>query len=376
MLQAPAGHIFRKVLVGLAGSGLAIVIIGLVAGFIPPPKDALADSSRIVSIYFDGQKKVITGQATTVGETLSQAGVKVGKDDLVEPSVETAIPAGFFNVNIYRSRPVVVVDGERELLVQTALQSPKLIAEEAGYKTYPEDTYSTDTITELADTGVVGQRVTIERATPVIIQADGNRMIARTHQKTVGQLLDERDVALGPQDVVTTPRTSPVTPNMVIQINRVKVVTLKEEQNIARQVETIKDTTLEAGKTEVRQEGNDGVKQSVYRVNYSNGVENARQLLSETVLKQPTKKVIVVGTKQDDGWLKLRMCESGNNYGNKRNPFYRGAYQFSWATWLAMGGSGDPADASPAEQDMRAKKLFDRSGAGQWPICGRYLSGS
>lgn len=376
MLQAPAGNIFRKVLVGLAGTGFAIVIIGLVVGVIPPPKSVLADSSRIVSIYYDGQKKIITSEATTVGATLDQAGVQVGQNDLVEPSRDTVIPAGFFNVNVYRARPVVVVDGERKLLVHTALQSPKLIAEAAGIKTYPEDTYGFSTITEPVSSGVVGQKVIIERATPVVIQADGARIVVRTHQKTVGELLIERDVALGPQDTVTTPREASITPNMVIQINRVKVVTLKEEQKIDRPVETIKDPELEAGKTEVRQEGNDGVKQVVYRVNYNNGTEQARQLLSQSITKQPVKKVIVVGTKQEDGWLKLRICESGNNYSNKRNPFYRGAYQFSYATWKSMGGTGDPADASPAEQDMRAEKLYARSGAGQWPICGRYLSGN
>lgn len=73
------------------------------------------------------------------------------------------------------------------------------------------------------------------------------------------------------------------------------------------------------------------------------------------------------------GWAALRNCESGGNYANKENPKYRGAYQFSYATWASVGGSGDPANASPEEQDMRARMLFERSGAGQWPRCGRFL---
>lgn len=72
-----------------------------------------------------------------------------------------------------------------------------------------------------------------------------------------------------------------------------------------------------------------------------------------------------------DFFARLRQCESGNNYSNKRNPTYRGAYQFSYGTWQSVGGSGDPADASPAEQDMRAKMLYDRRGASPWPVCGR-----
>ena len=41
---------------------------------------------------------------------------------------------------------------------------------------------------------------------------------------------------------------------------------------------------------------------------------------------------------------------------------YRGKYQFSRETWRAMGGSGDPAAASEAEQDRRAAKLLRGAG--------------
>jgi Transglycosylase-like domain len=67
----------------------------------------------------------------------------------------------------------------------------------------------------------------------------------------------------------------------------------------------------------------------------------------------------------------IRSCESGGNYStNTGNGFY-GAYQFTQSTWEGVGGSGSPASASPAEQDRRAAILYSRSGAGQWPVCGR-----
>ena len=50
---------------------------------------------------------------------------------------------------------------------------------------------------------------------------------------------------------------------------------------------------------------------------------------------------------------------------------YRGKYQFSYGTWAGVGGKGDPAAAPEAEQDMRAAMLYERSGPGQWPICGQ-----
>jgi hypothetical protein len=68
----------------------------------------------------------------------------------------------------------------------------------------------------------------------------------------------------------------------------------------------------------------------------------------------------------------IAQCESG---GDPRaiggGGMYRGAYQFSFATWAAVGGKGDPAAASMEEQTRRAAILYARSGAGQWPVCGR-----
>jgi hypothetical protein len=49
---------------------------------------------------------------------------------------------------------------------------------------------------------------------------------------------------------------------------------------------------------------------------------------------------------------------------------YRGKYQFSFGTWASVGGTGDPARASEAEQDRRAAMLLRRSGSGHWPVCG------
>jgi len=67
----------------------------------------------------------------------------------------------------------------------------------------------------------------------------------------------------------------------------------------------------------------------------------------------------------------IAACESG---GNPRaiggGGAYRGKYQFSFGTWSSVGGKGDPARASEAEQDRRAAMLLLRSGAGHWPVCG------
>jgi hypothetical protein len=68
----------------------------------------------------------------------------------------------------------------------------------------------------------------------------------------------------------------------------------------------------------------------------------------------------------------IAQCEShGNPRAISSSGTYRGKYQFSFTTWAAVGGKGDPAAASETEQDRRAAILYRKAGAGQWPVCGR-----
>jgi hypothetical protein len=67
----------------------------------------------------------------------------------------------------------------------------------------------------------------------------------------------------------------------------------------------------------------------------------------------------------------IASCESGGDPTIvSSNGLYHGKYQFSPATWAAVGGSGLPSQASEVEQDYRAALLYVQSGPGQWPVCG------
>jgi hypothetical protein len=68
---------------------------------------------------------------------------------------------------------------------------------------------------------------------------------------------------------------------------------------------------------------------------------------------------------------RIANCES---HGNPRaiggGGAFRGKYQFTYGTWSAVGGRGDPAGAPEGEQDLRAAILLKRTGGSAWPVCG------
>jgi hypothetical protein len=67
----------------------------------------------------------------------------------------------------------------------------------------------------------------------------------------------------------------------------------------------------------------------------------------------------------------IAACESGGNPTTDTGNGFYGKYQFTLGTWAAVGGSGNPAQASEAEQDRRAAALYAQSGSSPWPVCGR-----
>jgi peptidoglycan hydrolase-like protein with peptidoglycan-binding domain len=67
---------------------------------------------------------------------------------------------------------------------------------------------------------------------------------------------------------------------------------------------------------------------------------------------------------------RIAQCESGGDItAVSANGRYFGKYQFSRATWEALGGSGSPADADEATQDLFAARLYADRGTAPWPAC-------
>jgi hypothetical protein len=62
-------------------------------------------------------------------------------------------------------------------------------------------------------------------------------------------------------------------------------------------------------------------------------------------------------------------------YASDTGNGYYGAYQFTLGTWASVGGTGNPAHASPAEQDARAWALYLSRGLQPWPTPSRRCAG-
>ena len=346
-----------------------------------------------MSLYVDGQKRVFSTDATTVGVLLGRSSVKLGSGDVVEPALSTAIPAGFFNVNVYRAHPVIVVDGYRSYRFNSASRSPRILAQQAGLTVYPEDTYTQEAVSDIVSSEAVGDKVTVNRSVPVSIKVDGKVHAIRTQESTVGEVIKHSGIALGLNDTVTLPQSSLVEPGMAFGIIRVSEVVTTITTPIAKTVQTTSDASLLKGQTVVQSEGTDGSQSSSFRIHYKDGVETGRQLIAVIGKTEPTPKVIVKGTKVMFGgsvehwrplviaaaaeWnfdpntiMRIMYCESRGNATSISNFVVNGQhptglFQYLPSTWRAAGGTDANILDGEAQIKITAKKMA-LYGTGPW----------
>jgi resuscitation-promoting factor RpfB len=331
--------------------------------------------------------------ASTVGEVLHRTGIKLGPNDLVEPAASTVMPPGPFNINVYRAHHVLVVDGSHSYNVDSAYDSPHLLAEAAGLTLYPEDKYQTQVIINIVKADAVGEEVMVQRATPFSVQVDGKTDNLRTQAKTVGAALKDAGILLGAKDTVSQPLTAPVLAGTNIQITRVTDALVTLTQVLPAPVQTVTDPNALQGLTTVTQAGTNGQKTVVYMIHYRDGVEISRQQVQVVSQTAPVPQIVSVGTKvlfegSVEYWrpqviaaaqqygldpnmmLRIMQCESNGNAADVstfvvdgQHP--TGLFQYLPSTWLGAGGTTSNIMDGSTQIQLTAKKMA-ADGTGAW----------
>lgn len=334
---------------------------------------AIAEGKGLITVYIDGQKKTFATDAKTIGEALQQNGVELGKGDVLEPEADTVIDQPHYNVNVYKAYPAVIIDGETKTTTLSGYRTARQIVESAGIKLYPEDKLSMERSDDFDQLETVGQKITINRATPVQLSLGNKTFEFRTWQETVGGLLKEKGIVIGSQDELSINMNEKIHANMKIVLNKISQDVVQNNEVLDPEIEYKDDPNQLRGYQKVLSEGKPGQKLVSYLVNQKNGSVTDRQVIDVKIVVPAEPKVIVRGTKSDsiadnaELLYKLRMCETGGRYNANTGNGYYGAYQFSEATWNRWNTGYARADlAPPAVQDEYVIKNVRASAGGFW----------
>lgn len=368
----------RKPLLTLGIAGLFYIAIlavsaaGSAQAVTPMPKSG----ERLLVIHDGESQQGILTRAATLREAFEEAHIPLDANDMVEPGLDETLVASSYDINLYRARPITIVDGSIRKKIMSAYRTPAQIVKHAGMELHDEDI--TTTGLSAASEGTAAQ-LTITRATPFTLVLYGKKITAYTQAKTVGDMLKEKKITLGKDDTLSVADTTPLAANMTVELWRNGKQTLTEDKDIPFDTERVQDTDHEVGFREVKTTGVPGKRTVTYEVDMKNGVEVGRVEIQSVTIKEPVKQVEIIGTKMTntfsgsfaDALLRLRTCESGGRYDRNSGNGYYGAYQYDIQTWANWGGFAR-ADLAPASvQDEKVWETYKRRGWQPWPSCSK-----
>jgi uncharacterized protein YabE (DUF348 family) len=254
--------------------------------------------NHIVSFYSDNATSSIPTRAETVGDFLEKAQINMGEFDIVEPSKDTKITEDNFRISVYKARPVTIIDGDNTAFVMTPHKSPRLIAEKAGITTYPEDNVELSSVNQFIEEQTIGEKLTIDRATPVSLSLYGApSAVYRTRATTVGEFLKQNNITPEAGATISPAESTTLTGNMSVFISKFGKKTITEEVEIPFDKETTNDPNQPAGKITVTSPGTPGKKQVTYELDLRDDKEIGRRTIQEVVTAQPVKQTQTRGTK-------------------------------------------------------------------------------
>jgi uncharacterized protein YabE (DUF348 family) len=281
-----------------AAFSLVVIVFGIIlaARTHAESQTPVATGEHLITLHDNGQDKGFLTDAKTLGEAFKKAGIQIDPNDLIEPGLNETLVASHYDVNVYRARPVTVIDGNTRTKILSPYQTPKQIVEHANFSLQDEDITTISANNDMVSQGA-GLQVSIDRATAFTFVMYGKTLTAYTQAKTVGEMLSQKKITLGKNDAVSVPNSTPITAGMTVELWRNGVQTITEEQDIAFEVEQTKDRDRELSYKEVKTPGVVGKRTVSYEVEMTNGKEVSRKEIQSVTTKEPTKQIEVVGAK-------------------------------------------------------------------------------
>lgn len=256
-----------------------------------------ASDARIVNVYVDGEQRTVTTRAKTIGDLIERLNISLLPEDLTEPAKDALILENDTQVNIYRARPVEVIDSGRTITLLTAQRAPRLVAADAGLDLYPEDEVSFERADATVLESSASEQLLVKRSVEVTFNVYGAIKSFRTTASTVAELLEREGITVQDGETLEPSSESPISSGLLISVNRVGVKTAVVTEPIGFATEIKDDAELEAGKSRVDQAGVLGERAVVYEITETDGIETARKEIQSVVTREPVTEIRARGTK-------------------------------------------------------------------------------
>lgn len=277
------------------------------ADTVTPPLDAaptpgtpiIVTRAPVVGVTANGQTVLVRAPDADPLAILQTLGLSLGPGDvlLAEGGAANAAAATRAEaprlLTLQRAQPIELRDGSHP---PQALRTAERTVGEALWALGVE-LYVGDVVDPPLDTAITPALViSVQRTQPVLVQADGQALPARTLAATVGEALGQVGVALVGEDYAVPAEDQPLPASGLITVVRVREEILTDQQLIPFDTVYQALPDVEIDNVYQVQAGLPGVLRRLTRVRYENGVEVARVVEGEAQVSSPVPQVIGYGT--------------------------------------------------------------------------------
>lgn len=187
------------------------------------------------------------------------------------------------------AKTYVVTDGDRVVTYTTFASEPETVLEQLGLSLNQNDTYTTQAVEGAA-------AITVRRAQKITVHYHGQTTLVTSFGETAGELLSRLGLDVTGEDVVSHGLEEETYDGMELRVDRPEILRQVYTAAIPHPVSRCSDPTLPVGTEAVLTPGTDGEMRCTAEITYLGGQEAGRQVLSETVTRQPVAEIIAVGT--------------------------------------------------------------------------------
>lgn len=187
------------------------------------------------------------------------------------------------------AKTYVVTDGDRVVTYTSFASEPETVLEQLGLSLNQNDTYTTQAVEGAA-------AITVCRAQKITVHYHGQTTLVTSFGETAGELLSRLGLDVTGEDVVSHGLEEETYDGMELRVDRPEILRQIYTAAIPHPVSRCSDPTLPVGTEAVLTPGTDGEMRCTAEITYLGGQEASRQVLSETVTRQPVAEIIAVGT--------------------------------------------------------------------------------
>ena len=202
-----------------------------------------------------------------------------------------AVLSILFSATCFGKNVVIDIDGEQKQMFVFAKDVEDVLTQ-AEIAIVPEDKLSSN----LYDPAHHGQVIYVNKAFPVQFHVNGAQTEILTTASTVTEFLEENNIVLSAYDAVTPALDAKLSNGTQVMLSKAEIEFVTKTEEIPFKTVSVPNHQANKGTNTVKTEGENGIKEVSFMRVWRDGVVVEETATEETIVKEPVNKVVEYGT--------------------------------------------------------------------------------